>query len=119
MITFPSVEAFYRADERRRRSRELDFGVWWYDTIDRVPWRVSWVAATGDVYIVRLGPARIVQGPAGLAILGGDENGPVIRIAVIEIEAELERRLHGWPEHCGHPGGLAWVIGAARETNHA
>src|SRR5262245_39125573 len=98
---FPSVEDFYQADERRRHSTEQDFGVWWYDGLDRrVPWRVSWVEDTGDVYAVRLGPSRVVSGPAGLAILGGHENGPVILLGVVSGEADVEHRLKGWATQC-------------------
>jgi len=39
------------AAQRRARSAEVDFGVWWrLRPDDRVTWRVSWIEATGELY---------------------------------------------------------------------
>jgi hypothetical protein len=110
MTEFPSVEAFYRDDERRRFSGELDFGVWWFDARDRCPWRVSWVEQTGDLYAIRLAPAEMISTTEGVVILGGNESGPLRVLAVVEDEEELERRLRGWPDAIGSPGSLEWVV---------
>lgn len=51
MSAFSSIDLFYDLDERRRRSREIDYGVWWrwHDEL----YRVSWVEATGELIAAR------------------------------------------------------------------
>ena len=45
------IEDFYSADERRRKSAELEFGTDWSDQNGRC--EVSWVEDTGEVYVMR------------------------------------------------------------------
>ena len=45
------IEEFYSADERRRHSAELEFGRDWNDDTGRCG--VSWVADTGELYLMR------------------------------------------------------------------
>lgn len=91
--TFPSIEAFYAADERRRLSPEHDFGCWWVEGPTWQRYRVSWVEATGEVYAI-----RATAEPAPLELL-----------AVIPDEADLTARLRGWADVCGARDSLAWV----------
>ena len=51
--TFPSVDALYVDDERRRRSPEWDYGVFWAPSPeDRWPrWRVSWIVDLSLIHI--------------------------------------------------------------------
>ena len=46
------IEEFYEADERRRRSEEIELGTEWHDR-DAVRHEVSWVADTGELYVMR------------------------------------------------------------------
>jgi hypothetical protein len=58
---YPGLDAYYDADQRRRRSNETDFGTTWRDGIaTSAIWRLSWVEATGEVYAHELSPAGVV-----------------------------------------------------------
>ncbi len=118
MQIYDSLEAFYAADERRRRSGEADYGVWWTDVWSLPCWRVSYIQATGEVYAVEGSGGRVeVLGvvppdPAddGAAYPYGDK-----RVQQTYYRT-LDRILAGWPEHCGEPGGLQWVRDALRKA---
>jgi hypothetical protein len=120
---FSSLDVYYESDERRRRSREIDFGVWW--KLGAETFRVTWVEATGELIAVRLGPGRggrglikIVTHEAGPALLLGQgavnlggEPMEVYELAVIPDEDEVEGLLAGWAEVCDEPNSLAWIVG--------
>ena len=94
-LSFDSVDAFYDAvpDRARRRSPELDFGVWWTEPWENRPnCRVSWVENTSELYIVRF-DGRVQ---------------PVRVIATIQGRAAVEHVMHGWADHCGLHG-LRWL----------
>jgi len=98
--TWPSIEAFYDDDPRRRHSGECDYGVWWSEPEPDFPrYRVSYIEVTGEVYSVALRPGV---------------DGPVFLLAVVPPDTgrcyyeTLDALLDGWAEHCG-PGGLSWV----------
>jgi hypothetical protein len=93
---YESLARFYNADERRMRSRELDVGLWWREEADGPLHRAAWVSDTGELYLVRLGPADV----------GG---GLVEVLATVEDRALLDGALDGWREHCGEPRSLAWL----------
>ena len=131
--TFESVEVFYADDERRRRSPELDFGVWWRHL--GVLYRLTWVDATGELVAVQLtGPTAIplsrleaelerVNFPRedvgavadvfgevfGVAIFGGKPESVTV-LGVVRARDVVERLLDGWGEVCGEPDSLAWVL---------
>lgn len=106
---YPSLRAFYRQRDRKT-SPEADYGVHWHTRrrLGRawsVPWRVSYVQATGEIYAT----------PA-------DGNGPVRVLGVLQADhefrpgqgvwyAQLDRVLEGWadPEVTG--GWIGWVRG--------
>jgi len=46
--SYPSLEAFYAADWRRRHSRERDVGLLWRDR-GHLAYRAAWVQETGEV----------------------------------------------------------------------
>jgi hypothetical protein len=92
---YPSLSSFYLADPRRVDSREEDVGLWWRDGADGPLHRAAWVADTGELYLVRLGPAE--AGGGRVEVLG------------IAGHAELEQALEGWREACGTPDSLAWL----------
>jgi len=99
MTEYPSLEAFYAADERRRRSEEADYGVWWVERGDqRWPtWRVSYIKATGEVYALELGQTGRVK------LLGAyppDEGDIYYR--------SLDQVLVGWAE--APRRYLSWVV---------
>ena len=107
MNIYPNIEAFYSENEARRRSPESDYGVWWRDADCREFWRVSYVQATGEVYALN-------QWTGHLQVLGVVPPDPDERRRDglplgKTYYRTLDRVLEGWTEHCGRPGGLAWV----------
>jgi hypothetical protein len=94
--TYPSLVAFYNADPVRLTSREQDVGLWWREGADGPLHRAAWVAETGEVYLVRLGPAA-------------DGGGAVEVLAKAEDPERLERMLSGWRQECGGPRSLQWL----------
>jgi len=93
---YRSLASFYTADERRIHSRERDVGLWWRDGVDGPLHRAAWVGDTGELYLVRLGPAAT----------GG---GRVEVLAMVEDSERLEGVLDGWRERCGEPRSLSWL----------
>jgi hypothetical protein len=94
--SYPSLVAFYNADPARLTSREQDVGLWWREGADGPLHRAAWVAETGEVYLVRLGPAN--QGGGAVEVL-----------AKAEDPERLERMLSGWRQECGGPRSLQWL----------
>jgi hypothetical protein len=105
LARYRSLADFYRADPRRAPSRERDVGLWWRERSSGPLHRAAWVSATGELYLVRLGPA--------------DEGGGAVEVlATVHDPERLERVLAGWRERCGQPRSLAWLrerAGALRE----
>ncbi len=98
---YPSLASFYGADPRRSASRERDVGLWWRDAIEEPLHRAAWVRDTGELYLVRLGPA--VEGGGSVEVL-----------AHVAREEQLEAVLAGWREQCGEPRSLSWLRARAR-----
>jgi hypothetical protein len=93
---YRSLASFYTSDERRIHSRELDVGLWWRDQVDGPLHRAAWVNVTGELYVVRLGPAA-------------DGGGRVEVLGIAADREQLEAALAGWRELCGEPGSLSWL----------
>ena len=97
--TFASLTELVRADDARRHSRERDFGLAWRNSV--AVYRAAWIADTGELYIVQLGPPE--QG-------GG-------HVELLATGAGLERMraaLSGWRTACGRDGSLDWLRERAR-----
>ena len=106
---YPSVEAFYAADPRRRNSPEAYYGVWWREEGSAGPWRVSYIQATGEVYAEERGGKGRVE---VLGIIPPDNLTP----GAIYYRT-LDHILHGW----AYAGHLSWVrerLAAATRTAH-
>jgi hypothetical protein len=103
---YDSLARFYNADERRVRSRELDVGLWWREVADGPLHRAAWVSDTGELYLVRLGPAD--EGGGRVEVLG-----------IVENPELLESALEGWRERCGEPSSLEWLRARAALTLRA
>jgi hypothetical protein len=99
---YDSLAGFYKADARRVRSRERDVGLWWREDVGGPLHRAAWVADTGELYLVRLGPAEA----------GG---GEVEVLAHVGDRERLERALRGWRERCGERRSLGWLRARASE----
>jgi len=95
-----SKDQFYKdpvLGEARRRSPELDFGVWWREAWAVPTYRISWVEDTGEVIAVE---NRNDQAGDRYEIIGKTE--PKNREAI-------ENKLKGWAEKCGGLHSLSWV----------
>lgn len=87
-----TIDEFYQESEKRQRSAELDFGVWWRRKAAWPTYRVTYVEDTGEVY---------ASGSDGsFEILGIIEGG----------RGAAERVLEGWADQCGPQDSLDWVI---------
>ena len=93
---YPSLVAFYNADPRRVSSRELDVGLCWREDQGTPLHRAAWIQETGELYLVRSGPAE-----------GG--GGGVEVLASAGSRERLDEMLGGWREHCGEPRSLQWL----------
>ena len=98
-MIYPNIEAFYSEDERRRRSGECDYGVWWRGDVSIPTYRISYVQATGEVYAIQLTSGY--DAAEVLAVIAPDEGDIYYRT--------LDRILEGWPDQCGEIGSLSWV----------
>jgi hypothetical protein len=81
--------------EERKRSPEVDFGVWWYERgKERPTWRVSWIERTGELYGVEQIP---------------EADSPKRRFVVLgrfATREEVERFMEGWAEEPKELGPL-------------
>jgi hypothetical protein len=93
---YRSLANFYTADPRRVRSRERDVGLWWREDAHGPLHRAAWVSDTGELYLVRLGPAE-------------EGGGEVELLARIEDDERLDSELEGWRERCGEVHSLSWL----------
>lgn len=105
------IEEFYSADERRRRSSEVELGTNWFDAQGN-RYELSWVEDTGELYtMLEMTPEADSFTPFGDIEV---ETIPVDRIVVMVIGyldslSEVERVLAGWPERMTQPDGISWV----------
>ena len=95
-MTFPSLEAFYAGDRRRRTSRERDVGLFWRGR-GGATYRAAWVQATGELYLLEHGRPHC--------------RGGFVRVLGRYTAGGLERALAGWRDVCGRPHSLDWLLG--------
>lgn len=94
--SYPSLEAFYAADRRRRHSRERDVGLFWRGR-GASTFRAAWIQETGEVYLFRHG-------------LPADGGGTVDLVDRRFGLGELHTAIRGYGEVCGRRGSLAWFL---------
>lgn len=104
-LVYPTLEAYYVADERRRKSEECDYGVHWRLQGWEYRWRVSYVRDTGEIYAVHqgatIGPVFILGYVPPDPVGGRGRNSLFYRT--------LDDILSGWPEYCLRQDGLDWL----------
>jgi hypothetical protein len=93
---YESLSNFYRADSRRRSSREQDVGLWWRVGAHGPVYRAAWVRETGELYVTRLGPLQ-------------DGRGEVLVLGRAQDRNELETVLQGWQDVCPQPDSMTWL----------
>src|ERR1700691_6798379 len=111
-----NIEEFYEADERRRRSEEIELGAEWHDR-DGVRHEVSWVADTGELYLMRELAPRMVED------LFGDEFSGSLPVSAVTVAVvgwiptrdRLEEVLAGWQDAMTGSESLSWLAGRLRD----
>ena len=103
------IEDFYSADERRRKSAELEFGTDWSDQNGRC--EVSWVEDTGEVYVMREPVAAVTGSGAGdleLVPMSEDALGVEV-LGVVTGRSAIEGVMSGWESKMPDADGIAWL----------
>jgi hypothetical protein len=98
-MTYPSLDAFYVGDDRRRTSRERDVGLFWRGR-GGATYRAAWVQATGELYVLEHGRPHC--------------RGGFLRVIGRYGARELEETFAGWREECGRARSLDWLLERAK-----
>lgn len=101
-VTWTDEHAFFAADARRRGSDEVELGSTWRAGSTDDTWTLTWLRATGELYLVR-----------NDSLVGGSQ---VTVVAVLATEALLDVRLQGWDEARWSDRGLDWLDARVRVT---
>ena len=104
------IEQFYEADERRRRSEEIEFGTEWTDA-DGARYELSWVVDTGELHVMREPMLKMTEDPFGdvfPAAVPTDELTVAV-VAWIPERAAVEEVLSGWQASMAGPDGIGWL----------
>jgi len=108
------IEEFYDADERRRRSAEVELGTEWHDKAG-IRYELVWVEDTGELYVMREPAPYETLDPFGGIHVNIKEDSPVDGMTVgvigsIPSRDELHAVLAGWEEAMGQPDSTAWLL---------
>ena len=112
------IEEFYAADERRRRSDEVEFGTDWADTAG-ARYELSWVADTGELYVMREPLVKMMEDPFG-DVFDASVPTDALSVAVVGWMPELagvEDVLAGWQEAMAAPNGIGWLADRLRQRD--
>jgi len=115
------IEQFYSADERRRRSVEVEFGNNWFDAKGN-RYELSWVEDTGELYaMLELTPEADTWTPFGdIEVEDAKVDSLVVTVlGTITTRDEVEQLLDGWPGHMVEPDGVHWVAERLQEAGIA
>ena len=104
------LETFYESNEARRESAEFEYGDDWTDKVGN-HYELSWVEATGALYIMIEPDATITEDAFGDWYPSSE---PVSELTVVVIgqvasHDHLESLLDGWDEAIGQMNSLAWL----------
>jgi len=110
------IEEFYAADERRRRSEEVEFGTDWADA-QEARYELSWVVDTGELYVMREPLVKMLEDPFGDVF---DPSVPTDQLSVAVVgwipeRAEVEDVLSGWQAAMAAPDGIGWLAERLRQ----
>ncbi len=96
---YADLDEFYAADPRREVSPEVDFGVMWRGGDDALAsYRVSWVEATGELYIYRM--------------TGGHSHYSVTVFDGLSLSRDaVDAVLDGWAIVCPQLLSVGWLLG--------
>jgi hypothetical protein len=112
------IEEFYQADERRRRSEEIEFGTEWLDE-KGARYEVSWVADTGELYVMGEPNTHMSVD------LFGDLYEPQVTTSSVTVavvgwipdRTHVEQTLDGWQQAMTGPNGIAWLTERLRQQS--
>src|ERR1017187_8789001 len=104
------IESFYEQNEARRESAEFEFGGEWTDPSDN-EYELSWVEATGELYLMIEPDAQITEDAFGAFIVhpGIVTDLPVVIIGKSPSLGALEDTLFGWEDAMLEPNSLVWL----------
>ncbi|HET6793052.1 MAG TPA: hypothetical protein VFH45_01340 [Acidimicrobiales bacterium] len=105
------IEEFYAADERRRASEELELGREWHDA-KGVRYELSWVADTGELYIMREPVMGVWEDPFGdvWQVPGMSTSDMTVAVlGVVPERSDLERALTGWEGAMPGADSITWL----------
>lgn len=108
------IGQFYDADERRRRSAEIELGTEWHDA-HGVRYELNWIEDTGELYVMLEPPPPAWEDPFGDVYVRTNKKAPItgmtVRvIAQISTRSQLERIITGWEEAMEHDSSVEWLI---------
>jgi hypothetical protein len=116
------IEEFYDGDSRRRPSAEIELGTEWHDR-HGTRYAVSWVEATGELYVMREPVPHVVEDPFGglhPSMRAQEEMKMTVHVvAQIDTHDELERIVAGWPKEMTGDGGAEWLAERLRQAGVA
>jgi hypothetical protein len=112
------IEEFYEADERRRRSEEIEIGTEWHDG-DGARYEVSWVADTGELYVMREPDMPMTTDPFGDAYRRNvpTESLTVAVVGWIAERSRFEQVLDGWQTAMAGPNSVSWLAERLRQQS--
>jgi len=105
------IEQFYSADERRRRSAEVEFGNNWFDAKGN-RYELSWIEDTGELYaMLEFVPEADTWTPFGdVEVEEVKVDSLLVTVlASIPDRAQVEQLLDGWADHMAGPDSVHWV----------
>ncbi len=104
------LEHFYESNEARRNSEEIEFGSEWVGEDGEI-FQLSWIEATGEMYLMADTPNNPVVDGFG-DIIPTPEQSSELEVEVLGTIGTLDEVhsiLEGWQDICGEPGSLAWL----------
>ena len=112
----PDIEQFYEQDERRRRSEEVELGSDWHDA-DEARYELSWVADTGELYVMREPDVPMTEDPFG-DVYPSQVRLESVTVAVvgwIPDRDQLEEVLDGWESAMSEKNSIGWLAERLRQ----
>src|SRR5579863_5766804 len=104
------IETFYELNEARRESAEIEFGDEWTDASGN-KYELSWVEATGELYLMIEPDAKITEDAFGDFVVAGEptEVLSVVIIGRVPTLAAAEDQLLGWEDAMLKDNSLKWL----------
>ena len=109
-----TLEQFY-ADDRRRRSPEVTFGLDWTSASDPyAAYGLHWISATKEIYVLRAPRVPINSvppyfGDTAPPIFVSPDSYEVMVLGTAEAEDALAAAIAGWEPEMAKPDSLRWV----------